>query len=114
MGMETEPMNVEKPKGNDAIKTILTIGVLLILSGCAAYTPGTHSPAHTTSATPPISTEANPMLNIPQQSGGIERYGNDQATGPVIDGVHQGIPAGPPKVTCHGAIVGGVCTGPQF
>ena len=96
------------------MKTILTICTLLILSGCAAYTPGTHTPAHTTSATPPISTEANPMLNIPQQSGGIERYGNDQTTGPVIDGVHQGIPAGPQSATCYGAIVAGKCTGPEF
>jgi len=94
------------------MKTILTICTLLILSGCAAYTPGAYDPA--TSASPPISTGANSMLSIPQQWGGIKRYGNDQATGPVINGVHHGIPAGPARATCYGAIVAGSCTGPEF
>ncbi len=94
------------------MKTILTISTLLIISGCAAYAPGTYSPD--ASATPPISTEANPMLNFSGQLGGIKRYGNDQATGPVINGVHQGIPAGPARATCYGAIVAGSCTGPEF
>ena len=65
-------------------------------------------------ATAPISTNQNPTLNIPQQPEGIPRYGNDQATGPVINGVHHGIPAGPPQKTCHGAILNGQCTGPEF
>ena len=56
----------------------------------------------------------NSSLNVPAQPGGIDRYGLDQATGPVTNGVHHGIPAGPPRVTCHGAIVGGTCTGPEY
>lgn len=96
-------------------KVIRFVGIcaLLILSGFAAYTPGTYTPAYASSV-PPISTQDNSMLNIPQQPGGIERYGNDQATGPVINGVHHGILAGPPRATCYGAIVTGSCTGLEF
>ena len=54
------------------------------------------------------------MLNFSGQLGGIKRYGNDQATGPVINGVHHGVPDGPPRATCYGAIVAGSCTGPEF
>ena len=105
------------------MKPILTLIALIPLAGCASsdrsglisgpilneiYGPATTTPAAT------VSTGNNSMLNMPAQPGGIDRYGLDQATGPVINGVHHGNPAGPPKKTCHGAILAGECTGPEF
>lgn len=87
------------------------------LKSAGRTTPPTtsgYSTYGTTGANAPVSTSPNSMLNIPQQPEGIPRYGDDQATGPVINGVHHGIPAGPPQKTCHGAILNGQCTGPEF
>jgi hypothetical protein len=113
------------------MKSTLILIALLPLAGCASsdrsglisgpimneiYGPATTAPAPSATTAPAhaVTTANDSMLNMPAEPGGIDRYGLDQATGPVINGVHHGIPAGPPKKTCHGAIVGGVCTGPEF
>ena len=90
-----------------------------VLTGCAFSSPVSGSGSASTagsspSTTTPVSMESNHPIYVPQQPGGIDRYGMDQATGPVINGVHHGTPAGPPKTTCHGAILNGQCTGPEF
>jgi len=111
----------------------------LVVTGCATSSPLATAPIYCDEADPTYSatsclqywdavqnnersrygyysaaTGNTSSLNVPAQPGGIDRYGLDQATGPVINGVHRSIPTGPPRVTCHGAIVGGTCTGAEY
>lgn len=121
------------------MKTLPVLFAAVLVTGCATSVPMATAPIYCDEADPTYSATSclqywqavqddersrygyyaaasggNSSLNVPAQPGGIDRYGPDQATGPVINGVHHGIPAGPPKVTCHGAIVGGTCTGPEY
>ena len=82
--------------------------------GCLQYWEAVQNSERSSYGYYASATGRSSSLNVPARPGGIDRYGLDQATGPVTNGVHHEIPAGPPRVTCHGAIVSGICTGPEY
>ena len=57
-----------------------------------------------------------PASTVPQAvEGGQPVISSGDCIGAVVNGVCHGTPApGSPTATCHGQMVGGVCTGPMF